>query len=339
MPDAAMVKTRMEPSVLRLVARTAGRWLLILAALAIPAAASAAPAETGRFDPPVGRTFRLHSETVQTRAQAGRETVVQTSAGDEDLVFSPAPEAGWLLRWTTRSVSVHAAAERQAVMEKAAAVFIDKPLVIRLDEDGAPTGVVNIAEVRAVVLESLEGIARSFATDPDRPAAEREAARQAVAGIVAGYRAMSDDRFAETLLEEPRTLFGFGAAAFGRGQSIPFATTAMLPLTGTSIRLTGEVSVKAETPGEITFAAASRSDPADIEAAAGTFLQTLTVGLPAEQRDRLAAAARQLKGFQSNDALTLTVRKRDGLPISATYVRRTAVGDQIRSDTKTYRLN
>jgi hypothetical protein len=323
--------------------------ILVLAA-ALPAASptlAAAPSRAARADaaasltipfaPTIGQPIHLHSERSVINVRHGTETPAEQSTSDEELIFAERNAEGYVLRWTTRAVSVHTAPDRQALMERVGAAAIGKTALIQTDAQGVPVRLINVAEMRALLSSALDlmtaSIDRDFAASPQP---ERDMMRQAIGGIAQMYRDMSDERIGEIVLDDPKTLFGLGGSAMTRGRAMPFRTEIVLPVAGTPVAIAGTVELRESAPDELLIAIDSASDPEAIRLAVKTYLDKALAKIAPDQRDAIVAAAARLTGFEAKNEMLLTLDAANGLVRRASYRKYLGFKEQSRLETKSY---
>jgi hypothetical protein len=306
-----------------------------------PAQARTVASVTLPFAPVLNKPLRLRQERRVTKLRGGVETEQEEMTTEEEVVFTGRNAQGYVMRWTTKSVTVRTSPEKQAMMERVMAVAVGKHMLIQADAEGAPTAVLNLADMRALFVSSFDAmIAAADDQFAAKPAAERAFMRKTFAGLADMYRSMTDEQLSEMVLEEVMMLFGFGGLTLTSGEPLPFKGSVTVPVVNSPIAVEGKIELRTSGPDGVTLAVSSASNPADVKAATAAYLEKALVSLEPAQRSAMAADIRNVENFTMTDELVVTLDAADGIVRRADYRKRVGVAEQIGLETKSYtRLN
>lgn len=304
-------------------------------ALAAPggAAAPAAKPAVVKFDPPMGAPlrYRLTREVHVTRD--GKDRLRDRITSTEELQYLERNADGFLLRWISSDAKVEAAAPMQKIIEATVAAAIDKPMLIQTDPAGAPLAIVNLPDVRRMLVESFGKLSTGFAAaTQDAPPEAAAMMRQMVAGMIETYSGLDEASLTQLLLEHPTMFLSYAGSAAVPGRPVPFENRVPVPLAGVEVAMTGQVELRRQGPDGTTFVASSATDPAGVRQAIAAFLTKASAEVPAEQRAMIAEAAKRMEAIAITDELTLTLDPA-GIPVRAAYRKRAAAGGQGQLET------
>ena len=284
------------------------------------ASVAAGESVTVPFAPTLGRTLRLHVVVSETRSRDKVEQPPSTTTSDEDMVFTEHNATGYVLRWTTRSVSVRAAPDRQALMEMAEAAGIDKPVLIQTDNHGVPTALLNSSEMRALLASTFQAMKAAVDTRfAAKPQDERDAMRKAFAVMEDLYRNMTDAQLSAVFLKEPRTILGFGGSTLVRGHPASVSGEFALPLVGGKVKGIMTEELRDAGSSDLTVVASTRPDPTETRAAVTAFLKKMLDQLAPDQREQVKAIFDKLPDMTITSELVATLDTKTGLPRHVEY--------------------
>lgn len=220
--------------------------------------ATIAPSDAGgelRWPLPAaaGRVLEYDQRVVRERTRAQVRSRMVSSAV-LDIRPGPPREGGYEQHWSSREERVEVegpqAAEQRALLEAATRLFGGQVLRVRLDADGAATGVEDVAEVFAPRFRQLmeEAMTRSGG-DPAalRPLLDGMSRVEVVEGL---------------LLQLPATLYFPGGGGVPVGEGIEYRDEAPNPFGGKPFPMLGRIeAAPGARPGEIDMTWTLTVDP------------------------------------------------------------------------------
>ena len=283
----------------------------LLLALPPPAAAEVIP-----FAPLLDHPYHLHVDKRDTSTDGGQTTVDFTSTSDEELVFSRSA-TGIVLRWTTLAIrSIEGQADRQAETDAVDAAAVGRPVLIRLDAQGTPQAIANLAETRRGVADAIGA-----------------ASTPALARLAEALRSMPDAQLEGLLTNEPHRLLWLGGADLAPGHPAPLGGSVPLPppFDDNEVPTKGTLELRAPQSGVLKVVSHLETDPAAVDEA----LPQMAANPSAAQ----AAALLRREGFRVVDDDHYDIDARTGLPLLIRLTRTTRAGPKVQIRSATYELH
>lgn len=304
------------------------------------AAVATAPAATTQvFQPTIGAPLRYRSVRETHVIRNGQQSLREKVTSTEELEFVERNADGFALRWTSRSAAVEAQAPMKAIMERAIAPALDKPMLIQTNANGTPTAILNLAEMRKLYLASIDELTAGLdQTTAGLPAEARAMLGKMFGDMARTYRDLDDAALTQMLLEEPQFYFGYGGATLAPGQAIPIEARMSLPLVGTEADVIGKVELRSREPGGAgTFVVSTATSPESVRRALAAFSDKMFASVPAAQRQAMSEQIRKLQDLSVTDELVLTLGA-DGLPQRASYRKRAGTAADGQLEIRSFEL-
>jgi hypothetical protein len=307
--------------------------LLSIVLLLLPGAVAAEPGDLNvPFRAPTTTVFRYKIDVTQSRQKDGEPgpTVTATQTAQVSFRVLSARSDGYRMAMNyekveSRSPQMKAMGISDEVADKIGKRFENTTLIYLCDQNGNPTSLENLADLKEVMAKNVGTLRYYFKEAKLGPEATR-----LVDGMEAAYNNMTQEQANQALLEDIRPLFGTTGIDLPAGGELRFDESEPWAMTGTLLKTNGVLKVVRVDTTQAVIELRTSYDRDSVREGLATAEKALAAQNGGTVPERLASTIKGMENYDQQEFQTTTLRLIDGWPDMMVLERTSIIGPERR---------